>query len=208
MLDPRILSALSDEELVFKPYTSDELFDILMDRAREAFYDNVYTPSVIKYIAALSASEHGDARRALDLLRVSAETAERDNKGMITIECVQEALRKIERDQVTEVVKTLPIQSKILLVSIIKNLRNTAAQHTSGEIYGEYRSMVANMGLESLTDRRLSSLLNELESAGIISSKIVNMGRYGRTKKYGLSVLQSHIIEALGEDGLLSGLLD
>jgi cell division control protein 6 len=208
ILDPRILSTLSEEELVFKPYTSDELFDILIERASEAFREGVCDPSVVKYIAALSASEHGDARRALDLLRVSAETAERDGKEKITIECVQEALRKIERDQVNEVIRTLPIQSKILLVSILRNLRNSSAQHTSGEIYGEYRGLVANLGLESLTDRRLSSLLNELESAGIICSKIVNMGRYGRTKKYSLSVPQSHIVEALKEDGLLSGLLE
>lgn len=208
MLEPRILSTLSEEELVFKPYTSDELFDILMERAREAFFDSVCESSVIKYIAALSASEHGDARRAMDLLRVAAETAERDGKNAITAECVQEALRKIERDQVNEVIKTLPIQSKILLVSILRNLRDQKAQHTSGEIYGEYRSLVTNMGLESLTDRRLSSLLNELESAGIISSKIVNMGRYGRTKKYSLSVPQTHVVEALKEDGLLNGILE
>lgn len=207
VLDPRILSTLSEEELVFKPYTSDELFDILSERAREAFFDGVCSPSVIKYIAALSASEHGDARRALDLLRVAAETAERDNKPVITEECVQEALKKIERDQVSEVIKTLPIQSKILLISILNNLRNPRAQHTSGEIYAEYRNLVMNIGLESLTDRRLSSLLNELESAGIISSKLVNMGRYGRTKKYSLSVQQNHIIEVLKEDSLLNGIL-
>ncbi|MBO3800567.1 MAG: AAA family ATPase [Candidatus Brockarchaeota archaeon] len=208
ILDPRILSTLSEEELVFKPYSSDELFDILMERAREAFHNGVCDPSVIRYIAALSASEHGDARRALDLLRVSAETAERGGKREITVECVQEALRKIERDQVNEVIRTLPIQSKVLLISILKNLRNPSAQHTSGEIYTEYRSLVTNLGLESLTDRRLSSLLNELESAGIISSKIVNMGRYGRTKKYSLSVPQAHIVEALKEGDLLNGLLE
>ncbi len=207
ILDPRILSALSEEELVFKPYTSDELFDILAERAKEAFFDTVCDPLVIKYIAALSASEHGDARRALDLLRVAAETAERDGKSVITPECVQEALRKIERDQVNEVIKTLPIQSKILLVSILRNLKDQSAQHTSGEIYAEYRNIVANIGLEPLTDRRLSSLLNELESAGIISSKLVNMGRYGRTKKYSLSVPQNHVFEALGGDSLLNGLL-
>lgn len=208
ILDPRTLSTLSEEELVFKPYSSDELFDILTERAKEAFYEGVYNASVIRYIAALSASEHGDARRALDLLRVAAETAERDNRNVITIECVREALKKIERDQVNEVIKSLPIHSKLLLVSVLRNLRDQGAQHTSGEIYNEYKSLVTKMGLEYLTDRRLSSLLNELESAGIISSKIVNMGRYGRTKKYSLSVPQAHVVEALKEDDLLSGLLE
>jgi len=34
------------------------------------------------------------------------------------------------------------------------------------------------------------------------------MGRYGRTKKYSLSVPQAHIVEALKEDDLLNGLLE
>ena len=38
-LDPRVLSSLGEEELIFKPYTGDELYDILDQRSQQAFQD-------------------------------------------------------------------------------------------------------------------------------------------------------------------------
>ncbi|TLZ58811.1 MAG: AAA family ATPase, partial [Methanobacteriota archaeon] len=76
-LDPRVKSRLSDEKMVFPPYNAGELFDILQQRSHKAFDNGVAAESVLSLIAALAAQEHGDARRAMDLLRVAAELAER-----------------------------------------------------------------------------------------------------------------------------------
>src|SRR2546426_6046224 len=72
-LDPRVRSRLADEKMVFPPYNADELYDILAERSRLAFENGTAADGVLQLIAALAAQEHGDARRALDLLRVSAE---------------------------------------------------------------------------------------------------------------------------------------
>ena len=76
-LDPRVRSSLGEVELVFPPYNASQLEDILNDRARIAFRPGVIRSGVISLCAALAAREHGDARRALDLLRVAGEIAER-----------------------------------------------------------------------------------------------------------------------------------
>src|SRR5690606_6057339 len=70
-LDPRVLSSLSEEELVFPPYNALQLCDILQQRADGAFVTEALDDGVIPLCAALAAQEHGDARRALDLLRIS-----------------------------------------------------------------------------------------------------------------------------------------
>jgi len=70
-LDPRIRSSLSEEELIFPPYNALQLQDILRNRASLAFIPNSLGDGVIEKCAALAAQEHGDARRALDLLRVA-----------------------------------------------------------------------------------------------------------------------------------------
>src|SRR3989440_5218810 len=93
--------------MVFPPYNADELFDILSERARLAFENGTAEDGVLQLIAALAAQEHGDARRALDLLRVSAELAERQGEEHITEEHVQRAKNKIELDTVIEAVKSL-----------------------------------------------------------------------------------------------------
>jgi cell division control protein 6 len=76
-LDPRVLSSLSEEEIVFTPYNAEELKDILQHRSNLAFNENVIDNGTLSLCAALAAAEHGDARRALDLLRVAGELAEK-----------------------------------------------------------------------------------------------------------------------------------
>src|SRR6266568_6415673 len=87
-LDPRVRSRLADEKMVFPPYNADELYDILSERSRLAFANGIANDSVLHLISALAAQEHGDARRALDLLRVSAELAERAGDEHLTEEHV------------------------------------------------------------------------------------------------------------------------
>ena len=79
-LDARVLSSLGEEELVFPPYTTEELRSILAERTKIAFRPGVVPETTINLCAALAASEHGDARRAIDLLRVAGEVAEREGR--------------------------------------------------------------------------------------------------------------------------------
>lgn len=122
-LDPRVKSSLGEEELIFPPYDAEQISDILKQRAKMAYNDGVLGEMVIPLCAAFAAQEHGDARRALDLLRVSGEIAERENQPQVLEEHVRRAQEKIEIDRVVEVVRTLPTQSKLVLYSIIL-LRN------------------------------------------------------------------------------------
>ena len=66
-LDARVLSSLSEEEVVFRPYSATELYDILQARSVLGFLDRVLAKGALNLCSALAASEHGDARRALDL---------------------------------------------------------------------------------------------------------------------------------------------
>ena len=187
-LDPRVLSSLSEEEVVFPPYDANQLRDILMQRAREAFYPDVLDDAVVPLCAALAAREHGDARRALDLLRVSGEIAEREGASKVTEKHVWKAQEKIEQDTMEEVIKTLPLHSKILLYSIVLLDENGDLPANTGDVYAVYKELCDYMDVEPLTQRRISDLINELDMLGIINAKVVSKGRYGRTKEIRLNV--------------------
>jgi len=107
-LDARVRSSLSEEEILFPPYNAEELKDILEERAKEAINEGKYDMSVISKCAALAAQEHGDARRALDLLRVAGELAERENATKIEERHVDLAEGKVDMDRILEAVKTQP----------------------------------------------------------------------------------------------------
>jgi len=184
-LDPRVFSSLSEEELVFRPYDASELRNILLERAQLSFQEGVLTDSALSICSALAAAEHGDARRALDLLRVAGEVAERQEAKNITEEHIQQAEKHIEHDRVVDALNNLTLHSKLVLLSVYHLNKSSA---TTGEIHDVYSELCGEFGAGILTQRRLSSLVTELDSMGLINAKVISKGRYGRTKKIRLEI--------------------
>ena len=205
ILSPKIRSRLGEEKIIFPPYTPVELIDILKDRAKEAFYPNVLTDDVIPYVAAISAQDSGDARKALDLLRISADIAERNGDKMVTEAHVNYARQKIEIDASAEVVKSLTLQSKLVLMSIIKNPGNAEGQITTGDVFSVYSAFAKELGVSPLTQRRIGDLISELDMLGIINARIRSLGRKGRTKIIELNI-PKEIVALVTEDDLFKSL--
>ncbi|KAF5413964.1 MAG: ORC1-type DNA replication protein [Candidatus Methanogaster sp.] len=214
-LDPRVRSSLGEEELIFPPYNADQLADVLQQRADMAFQSGVIDKDVISLCAALAARENGDARRALDLLRISAELAERERVHGVQEIHVRRAQSKIEFDRVAEVIKTLPTQSKLVLYSIMvldkapELIRRSGRRIMStGEVYQIYRRMCGMIDIDVLTQRRITELISELDMLGIVNAIVVNRGRYGVTKEITLDTPQDNIYHVLSDDLRLQSIMD
>ena len=204
-LDPRVFSSLSEEELVFRPYDASELRRILFERSELSFREGALSGSALSVCSALAAAEHGDARRALDLLRVAGEVAERQGVTVITEEHVRDAEKHIEHNRVVEAVTNLTLHSKLVLLSVYR-LNKPAA--TTGEIYDVYNELCGELGASLLTQRRLGTLVNELDAMGLLNARVVNMGRYGRTKKIRLEIAKSLLKDLFSNDCRLGKLVD
>ncbi|MFX0106929.1 MAG: ORC1-type DNA replication protein [Candidatus Hodarchaeota archaeon] len=205
MLDPRVLSTLGEEEVIFAPYNAVELKGILQQRVDIAFNKPAISDEgVINLVGALAAQEHGDARRALDLLRTSGELAERRGDEKVTQGHVREAQKIIERDTITEAVKTLPLQSKAVLFSVYALANRGKKDIFTGECYNVYSEIAKALSLDTLTQRRVSDLISELDMLGLINTTVISKGRYGRTKKIRLAVGKKQIGIILDEDVRLS----
>lgn len=186
-LDSRVKSSLSEEELIFPPYNAEQIQSILQQRASLAFHQGVLEEGVLGKCAGFAAREHGDARRALELLRVSAELAERQGDSKVAIVHLDHAEEKIERDRVLDVVATQPKQFQITLFSILDACAQRQGVFT-GEIYSLYERYCAQTGLRPLTQRRISDIIAELDMLGIINAKVISKGRYGRTREISLGI--------------------
>ena len=187
-MDPRVKSSLNEEEMVFSPYDAIQLKEILTERSKIAFNQNVITESVISKCAAYAAREHGDARRALDLLRVAGELAERAGKDRVEERDVDSAEENIEKETIEEVVKKLPKQSQSVLYAALLILKSREPPVFTGEIFDVYKSVCIRIGTKPLTQRRVSDLVSELDMLGVINSKVISKGRYGRTREINLSM--------------------
>ena len=202
-LDPRVLSSLCEEELVFPAYNALELYDILHSRAEMAFHENVYEEGALRLCAAIAAKENGDARRALSLLRKSAEIVERGCKEKLTQDAVLFAQNELEKDTTEEFIKNLPVQQKIILLSIYVNQKHRPGEESnSGEIYNTYKEISKKVySINSLTSKRVADLVKELDLSGVVSSRLVSFGRKGgRTRMVSLQVKDSQLKNSLEDD--------
>ena len=188
-LDPRVKSSLSEEEIVFPPYNALQLQDILTKRSKDVFKEGVMEEGVVAKCAALAAREHGDARRALDLLRIAGELAERDNSKKIYIKYIDESNEKIEKDKILDVIKTEPKQFQLVLSSIIQLSEKNPEHHLfTGEVYNFYRDLCLKNRLEILTQRRVSDIIQEFDMLGIITVNVISKGRGGRMREIKLAI--------------------
>jgi cell division control protein 6 len=208
LLEPRVLSALSEEEVVFQPYNASELQDILWERAELALCNGVLPKGAVSLCAALAAAEHGDARRALDLLRVAGEVAERESANAITENHVREAERRIEHDRVIDALTNLTLHSKFVLYSVYLLGKVNIHSAITGDIYEVYTKLCEEIGVPPLTQRRVSGLISELDSIGMLNSRVISRGRYGRTKKISLAIPRSPLKEVYANDDHLGQLTD
>lgn len=183
-LDPRVISSLGEEEIVFTNYTVEQLKKILEDRIQLAFIKGAIEESSVNLCAAMAGREHGDARRAIDLLRVAGEIAEREQSNIVKEEHVRKASQKIEEDKETTVLRSYPLHEKLLIIAVMK-----ASGLSTGEIYTAYKSLCKVIRQKELTQRRITQMLSEVEMSGIITGKIIHQGIHGRTKKYKLTIL-------------------
>ncbi|MEK6930250.1 MAG: AAA family ATPase, partial [Thermoproteota archaeon] len=180
-LDPRVISSLGEEEVVFTNYNVEQIKKILEERIKEAFIPNSVADSALNLCAALAGGEHGDARRAIDLIRVAGEIAERQQSDKVTEDHVREASLKIEENKEETSLKSYPLHEKLVILAIMK-----AGGSSTGEIYSSYKGLCKVVGRDELTQRRVTQMLSEIELSGIITGRLIHQGIHGRTKKYKL----------------------
>ena len=201
-LDPRVISSLGEEEIVFTNYNVEQIKKILEERIKESFLENAVEDPALNLCAALAGGEHGDARRAIDLLRVAGELAERQQSDKVTIEHVREASLKIEENKEEASLKSYPLHEKLVLLAIMK-----ANGSSTGEIYSSYKNLCKVVGKDGLTQRRVTQMLSEIELSGIISGRLIHQGIHGRTKKYKLTVSSEMIKESFKDELTLQDII-
>ncbi|MCW1294905.1 MAG: cell division control protein Cdc6, partial [Candidatus Parvarchaeum sp.] len=147
--------------------------------------------------AAMVAQEHGDIRKALDLLKVAGERTQQLGKSVITEEELDNAAEDLEQNITEGMIKSMTRQSKCVLLSIISVARNKRMGRVySGEVYDTYLKLSEKFGLKKLTFRRVSDLIADMDYNSLVMSRIKSHGRYGRTRELNIAFSPSIINKA------------
>jgi len=194
-LDPRVLSSLGEEEIVFTNYSVDQIRKILEGRIEQALVKNAIEEAALNLCSAMAGREHGDARRAIDLLRVASEIAEREQKTSISEDHIRMAGQKIEENKEVTALQSYPLHEKILIIAVMKT-----SELSTGGIYTAYKTLCKTVRQQELTQRRVTQMLSEIELSGLITGRIIHQGIHGRTKKYKLTISPDMIKETFKDD--------
>ncbi|SMO90305.1 orc1/cdc6 family replication initiation protein [Halorubrum cibi] len=178
-LNERVKSSLSARDFVFPLYDANQLRDILNSRA-DAFREDVLDDDVIPKVAALAAKEHGDARKAIDILRYSGEIADEHGDDRVRVEYVDEAHEREEEARLAELIGKQPEHSKYLLQGLALQMQQSTeddAMIPSKQVYSAYEVVCEREGTDPLKIRRVRDLLSELAFLSLIEQDRKGRGK-------------------------------
>ena len=194
-LDRSTRSTLMHNIIRFEPYTRDQLKDILEARVEEAFEENVVDDNVIIFIADI-ASEVGDARYALELLWRAAKYAEIEGYRRVLLEHVRRAASDIHPFVRIEVLESLLLHEKILLLAIARALKSKETPYVSiSDVEKTYRLICEEINEKPRGHTKLWEYVQNLKNLGIIKARVSNIKRRGRSTAIGLAEVPIGTIE-------------
>jgi len=200
-LNERVKSSFQHKELFFKPYDANQLREIMYNRT-DAFQDDVLTDDVIPLAAAFAAQEHGDARKAIDILRHAGEVASESGADTVREEHVRQAQQHAEKDRFRELVSGSPTQAKTALLALTELSLNSADDSfLTSQVYDQYERICAHIDLDVLSVRRFRDLLKEQAFLGIVEIEKINKGSAGGIHLQNRLIEDAHIVrETILED--------
>ena len=174
--------------VVFSPYTNQQIYDILHYRAELALNPNTYPDKVLFDIANKIAQRTGDMRDALKLLEFSADIATNSHKNKIEIVDVKKGLIKWEDDSSLQRILTESPSNRLILISIHMYQKMFKEHPTIEQIQNKYNELVINIQLlEPLQYGSIRNYIKELESADLveqISGRGLGHGRGKEKDRY------------------------
>jgi cell division control protein 6 len=118
---------------------------------------------MIPLTAAIAAQEHGDARKAIEILRHAGELAERENVETVTEEHVRDAQEWAQIDRFEELLRGSTTQVKFILYSLAllsEENPNTEGFSTS-RIFDRYKETAEKIDATIFSEHRVYELLND-----------------------------------------------
>jgi Cdc6-like AAA superfamily ATPase len=141
------------------------LREILKDRAIKALKPGSISEEDINYISARVSKEFfGDARIAINVLRISAIIAYNKNKEKIDKDDIDEAFSSVDLNILESIVSTLNKTQKIILLALIKEQIKKEDFVTFNNLYEEYVNLSSSFGISVLDKTTVYKNLKKIES--------------------------------------------
>ena len=179
-LSPKVKDTLMENEISFSPYDATELKAILKDRAEQAFVEEGWEQSAVGMASAISAQDMGNARQAIDLLRVGGEVAERAGDSCVIDDHIETARELVQRGRLANRIRDQTDHSQYVLETIARLEKRDDTPARSKEIQETYEQVAESWATTPLTSlKSIQDHLADLHMLGFLQRDKRNQGRSG-----------------------------
>jgi len=175
-LDGRVQSVFRPEDIYFPKYGEAEIAEILTERAKRGFHDDVVTAPVLDLVAELTAEQGGDLRVGIDLLRRAGMKAEMRASKTVEKQDVEDAYENSKYVHLSRRLQELS-DSETALVEVIADHDGEQA----GAVYDRFHEETG------LGYTRYSEIINKLDQLGIIDASYTDVEGRGRSRELSLN---------------------
>jgi orc1/cdc6 family replication initiation protein len=179
-VEERTYSSLQTTRIGFEPYNGKTVYQLLKNRAEKALKPQSLHREALGYIASTTQN----ASQALHWLRTAAENTEE----RITEEDVASLKDQAYREYVDHLLQPFTEHHR-LVYQAIEELDEESDVVNTGDVYKRYRELCQAYEEESLSNRRISDYLKQLELINLINVKYHYGGQKGKTREIKLKVL-------------------
>ncbi len=182
-LDRRVDSSFNPESVVFPSYDANQLKAILSKR-RDAFKPGVLTKDAIPLSSAFAAQEHGDARKAIDILHLAGEIARKFGDERVNEKHVRAANDDADVERIKDLLRGLPTQTKLAIAAVAALDRyTTETEFKSTQVFQVYRAFAQEIGTDVISRKRMTDQIREHDTMNL-----VNINHSGKGYKQGAAL--------------------
>ena len=210
-LNSRAQSSYNPDDIFFDDYDATQLRSILRNR-KDAFKEDSLTNDVIPLVAALGSQTHGDARKAIDLLRWAGELAERRESDMVSERDVREAQEKYTENRKLRHISGISTQKKLSIYAVAATANYAREQLEwipAGPAFDTYQFIADTMDADQYSRETFVNHVTEQSTYGVLDFERRGKGRgRGVHMYFSLSEPPETIIETIHEDSRFDNLLN
>jgi orc1/cdc6 family replication initiation protein len=170
-IDHRIKSGLFLNEVQFKPYSKEEILEILKERVSYGLRPDSIAENLLSIVAIMS---NGDARVGLQTLKLAAKDAESKNRHEITMEEIKSAAKCARKYRLSYLLGKLNDHQRAIY-EILKKCKTM----NSGKLFEECKKKTT----ENIIDRSYRNYMQRMEELGLVREH-----GSGRWKKYEIMI--------------------
>lgn len=173
-IEERTYSSLQPRRISFEPYTAEDAYHVLLERAQKALVNQSLQRSALTYITSTTQN----IAVGLHWLKHAAETTE----SVITESHVQQVQQKAYEKYAGHLLTKFTEHHR-LLYQAVQELDVEENTIRTGKIYTRYEELCKTYNENTLSKRRLSDFLKHLELLDLIEAEYYYGGSNGKTRE-------------------------